>query len=265
MPIGISIHVGLNSVDAVAYGGWHDSHLTGPENDARSLRDIAVAQGFQATVLLTAAATSAALFGALNAAAGALGAGDFFFLSYSGHGGLLPDPSTSPGGEDETWLLYDREVTDDELSAAWAAFAAGVRVFVVSDSCHSGTVVELDGAGGRPRVRRVKGAPREVQERYYRDHRDELRQIAEKVAEAPQQTYASILSLSACKDDQLADDGAVNSRFTAELLNVWQGGQFHDYPSFCQDIVARMPPFETPQLNSVVPSPAFLAQHPLTI
>jgi len=41
---------------------------------------------------------------------------------------------------DETWVAYDRQIVDDELYALWGKFAAGVRIFVLSDSCHSGTV-----------------------------------------------------------------------------------------------------------------------------
>jgi metacaspase-1 len=37
--------------------------------------------------------------------------------------------------------LYDGELIDDELYAALNKFAAGVRIFVLSDSCHSGAVL----------------------------------------------------------------------------------------------------------------------------
>ena len=41
---------------------------------------------------------------------------------------------------DETWLLNDRDLIDDELYALWAVFAPKVRIIVLSDSCHSGTI-----------------------------------------------------------------------------------------------------------------------------
>jgi hypothetical protein len=37
--------------------------------------------------------------------------------------------------------LYDGELIDDEVYAALNQFAGGVRIFVLSDSCHSGTVL----------------------------------------------------------------------------------------------------------------------------
>jgi hypothetical protein len=37
-------------------------------------------------------------------------------------------------------VLYDRQLIDNELYALWARFRPGVRICVISDSCHSGTV-----------------------------------------------------------------------------------------------------------------------------
>lgn len=67
--------------------------------------------------------------------------GDLFVLSYYGHGSQRPDVSgDQPNLRDETWCLYDAHLTDDELYLALAAFKAGTRMLVLSDSCHSGTV-----------------------------------------------------------------------------------------------------------------------------
>ena len=44
-------------------------------------------------------------------------------------------------GYDETWVLYDRQLVDDELYTLWSKFAPGVRIVVLSDSCHSGTAI----------------------------------------------------------------------------------------------------------------------------
>jgi len=80
----------------------------------------------------------------LDQAAKDLATGDIFFLTYSGHGGQLPDKNgDEPDGQDETWCLYDGQLVDDELYAKWAKFKPGVRIFVLSDSCHSGSVVKL--------------------------------------------------------------------------------------------------------------------------
>ena len=66
-----------------------------------------------------------------------------FLLTYSGHGSQVPDKNgdETEDGYDETWVLYDRQLVDDELYALWSKFAAGVRIVVLSDSCHSGTAI----------------------------------------------------------------------------------------------------------------------------
>ena len=73
---------------------------------------------------------------------GELEAGDIFFVTYSGHGGQVPDlnDEDETDGSDETWLAYDRQIVDDELYELWAKFKPGVRILVLSDSCHSGSV-----------------------------------------------------------------------------------------------------------------------------
>jgi hypothetical protein len=65
--------------------------------------------------------------------------GDLFLISYSGHGSQVPDPS-EPDQRSETWVLWNRQLIDDELYALWGRFRPGVRILLISDSCHSGTV-----------------------------------------------------------------------------------------------------------------------------
>ena len=107
-----------------------------------------------------------------------------------------PTPATAgrsgiPSGEeadweDETWVLWDRQLLDDELYALWAAFKPGVRILVLSDSCHSGSVVRdlfYDASPANAATSdRFKFIPRDVQDRTYEAHRDEY--------DALQQTFA---------------------------------------------------------------------------
>ena len=162
MAIGISLHIGLNSVDATHYQGW-EGKLAACEADAKDMAKLAKAQKFKGATLLTKAATSAAVIGGIQDAASKLHTGDIFFLTYSGHGGQVPDTNgdETEDGFDETWVLYDRELIDDELYALWGSFEVGVRIAVLSDSCHSGSVLRFTGvrsatpcdkpsSGGRP-------------------------------------------------------------------------------------------------------------------
>ncbi|MEV6635876.1 caspase family protein [Actinoplanes sp. NPDC051470] len=135
-----SLHVGVNVVDPGAYP-IRVPELKGCVNDANDMRQLAVERGFAPAVLVDGQATAQAVVAGIGAAADELRAGDFFFLTYSGHGSQMPDPTgEEPDGQDETLVLYDRQLLDDELSAVWARFRPGVRVLFLSDSCHSGTV-----------------------------------------------------------------------------------------------------------------------------
>jgi hypothetical protein len=55
----------------------------------------------------------------------------------------VPDENNDEGdGADETWCLQDRQFLDDELFQHFRLFKPGVRIIVISDSCHSGTVTK---------------------------------------------------------------------------------------------------------------------------
>lgn len=141
MAKGVSIHIGLNRVDPNAYNGW-DGALSGCINDANDMRAIATSLGYSPTVLLDGQATSHRVIQEIAGAAQQLSSGDILFLSYSGHGGQVDDVNGDEvDGKDETWVLYDRMLIDDELYSLWGQFTAGVRIIVLSDSCHSGTVL----------------------------------------------------------------------------------------------------------------------------
>jgi hypothetical protein len=142
MTTGLSIHIGLNAVDPDGYDGW-DGPLVACEFDAKDMAALAESRGFETKTLLTKDAASSAILEALGEAASSLSAEDVLFLSYSGHGGQVPDGNSDEDDRmDETWCAYDRQVVDDELYSAWAAFSAGTRIIVLSDSCHSGTATK---------------------------------------------------------------------------------------------------------------------------
>jgi len=137
----LSLHIGLNGVDASQYNGWPGT-LAGCVNDANAMYSIASSQGFMPTQLLNSAATADAILTEIGKAAHALESGDTFLLTYSGHGGQVPDPTgESPNGLDDTWVAYDRQLLGHELYNLWGQFPAGTCIEVYSDSCHSGTVI----------------------------------------------------------------------------------------------------------------------------
>jgi hypothetical protein len=139
---GYALAIGLNRVDPAQYNGW-DGALTGCEPDANDMADIARGQGFETTVLLTEDAKRDAVLAKLKGYAEKLESGDLLVVSYSGHGGNVPDQNGDESDLlDETWILYDGQLLDDELAQAWSRFREGVRILLLSDSCHSGTVLK---------------------------------------------------------------------------------------------------------------------------
>ena len=90
MARGISLHIGLNTVDPSHYDGW-DGALSACEFDANDMQSVAEGRGFETNILLTKNASADAVTAAIESAAGQLDSGDFFFNTYSGHGGQVPD------------------------------------------------------------------------------------------------------------------------------------------------------------------------------
>jgi len=279
MARGISLHIGLNRVDPDHYDGW-DGALIACEFDARDMEAIAESCGFETKVLLTADATAEAVVTAIGQAADELVKGDLFLCSYSGHGGQVPDRNGE--GEvdrsDETWLAYDRQIVDDELYALWGKFAPGVRVFVLSDSCHSGTVTRnIDADVPDPVSTREKAAaespryralPRDVMVATYHANAKLYDDIQQRVLGSEQaDPQASVLLISGCRDDQLSLDGFSNGLFTETLRAVWNDGAWEGgYPEFREAIRARMPDRQQPNYYPVgEANPEFEQQKPFTI
>ena len=284
-----SIHLGLNAVDPKHYAGW-SGDLVACEFDAKDMAAIAHAAGMTSTVLLTKEATRKNVLTTVRAASKTLQAGDLLFVTYSGHGGQIDDVSgEEEDKQDETWCLYDGELIDDEVFLELRRIAAGVRVLVLSDSCHSGTVTrarvpEASQAG------RSKMMPPSVAMRTYLEHQafyDKLqRDVAEAAGKASVPTpdsalarvavskrltaianecKASVILISGCQDNQTSMDGDHNGAFTEQLLRVWNRGAFKgNYAKFHAAIKARMPRTQVPNLFTLGPVGKFLIERPFT-
>ncbi|OGP56158.1 MAG: peptidase C14 [Deltaproteobacteria bacterium RBG_13_52_11] len=278
MAKGRALTIGLNSVDPRHYGGW-SGELNACEADAQDMAEIAKSKKFSVKTLLTKAATRVKLMADISRAARALKPGDIFMLSYSGHGGQVPDINNDePDAQDETWCLYDGELVDDEIYAHLGKFAQGVRILVFSDSCHSGTVVKLAyyqgttaarGSGLSAQQVRYRFMPPDVALRTYRDNKNFYDKILrdKKIKDSIEAVKASVLLISGCQDNQLSADGDFNGLFTSQLLRVWKNGAFRgDYRRFHKEILRLMPPDQTPNyFRAGTIDKKFEAQTPFTI
>lgn len=263
MAKGISLHLGLNAVDPRHYEGW-SGELNACEEDARDMQAIATFRHFDKTTkLLTKDATRKNLEENLKKITAELTTGDLFLLTYSGHGGQIPDRNEDEAdGLDETWCLYDGEWIDDETYAALGKIPTGAHVIILSDSCHSGTVIKeayhrdrlTQAAAGT--TARFRCMPSEAMLRTYRAHKefyDTLQQKKDK--DARLKIKANCVLISGCQDNQLSQDGNYNGLFTGTLLRVWANGRYEQgLRSFHRAIVRRMPPDQTPNFYRIGPA-----------
>ncbi|WP_158218028.1 caspase family protein [Marinibacterium profundimaris] len=143
--------------------------LQGPANDVRLMADVLDRRGAGSVTLLAdgvegaARPTRAAILGALAAEAEAAQPGDFVYIHLSGHGTRQYDPQgDETDGQDEVFLPIDvarsepgsgvipNAIVDEELGAAIDAIRAkGADVWLVLDSCHSGTGTRMPVSGLR--------------------------------------------------------------------------------------------------------------------
>lgn len=273
MPKGKALTIGLNAVSPASYGGW-SGVLAACEADARDMSAIAKSRNFEVTNLMTKDATRANVIAAITSAAQSLKDGDIFLLSYSGHGGTLPDlNSDEEDFTDETWCLFDGEIVDDELYSLYSKFAKGVRILVFSDSCHSGTVAKeafyqnVPSPTEEPVTYRNMPADRarlvydENKAFYDKILKDRALKISDKAINP------SVLLISGCQDNQLSADGKFNGLFTAHLRRAWRDGQFKgNYKEFHKAILKGMPPTQTPNyFRAGAANPAFDLQNPFSV
>jgi hypothetical protein len=254
---------------------------------------IAKDAGMKSTVLLTKKATRNNALAAVRSAAKSLKSGDLLFLTYSGHGGQIQDVTGEEADKlDETWCLYDGELIDDEVYLELSRFAKGVRVLVLSDSCHSGTVTRaMPPRGADAPAGRSKMMPPAVAMRTYRQHQafyDKLQRdvakaagkssnpdpdtalahvaVSHRLTSIANNCRASVILISGCQDNQTSMDGDHNGAFTEQVLKVWNHGAYAgNYSTFHARVRAAMPATQSPNLFVLGPAATFLAQTPFTV
>ena len=273
MPRGISLHIGLNRVDPTCYGGW-DGYLASCEADMHAMGGICASQGFEISNLPTAQATWDRVGAAVRDAAGRLRAGDTFVLTYAGHGGAYEDGEGDEiDGQDETWCLFDGQVLDDELHELWYLFAAGVRVLVVSDSCHSATVArriasqpDLLQTSLRPPAFDV--TPRLMPAAVAELTRDDLKPRFDAAqARAPAgEPGCALVVMGACQDDELSWGDDENGLFTRALMQTWSRPDLAaGYPALTAAIATRLTRQRPNCMTLGAADPAFLNGRTFTL
>jgi len=245
-------------------------------------KKIADSLGYLSMTILNEEATADRIISEIGQAVYNLEENGILLLTYSGHGGQMPDANgDEDDGKDETWVLYDRQLIDDELYNLWNQFNNGARIFLLSDSCHSGTISRepgyiaiakseaLPGAypkrSGPPRFRNI---PPQIASANYQNNKRQYDALQFASGSRKRKVMeCSVLLISGCQDNQLSSDGDSNGLFTEKLLNVWHNGAFTgNYSTFYKAILDQMPPTQTPKYSTVgMNNPTFEEQCPFTI
>ena len=126
---------------------YDGSDLNGCVNDARAWAELLVGHydfpSSDVTVITDAEATkSNVIAGIKNLLVGAK-AGDVLVFTNSSHGTYVVDTEGDEPGYDEAMCPYDTAdnlLVDDDLRHLFADLPRGVHLYVISDSCFSGTV-----------------------------------------------------------------------------------------------------------------------------
>lgn len=236
MTTGYSVNIGVGAISKAHYGT--KGRLAGAENDARAMAALAKAKGFTDRLLLVGKdANTIRVRQALQDAAAALRSGDTLFLTYSGHGGQIPQLGKAElDSLDEGWCLVDRMLVDDELNRMLALFEAGVHIVAFVDSCHSGTslfMVEndrpaLERLWARTMVRLTFGKIKQLSSaemRYAMQHHEDVyldvARALSSTVKAP--VLAHVVQISACEDWEVTADGSPYSAFTQDVLDETKG------------------------------------------
>jgi len=236
-PKALSLHIGLNAVNAVDYGGC-DGPLAACEFDANDMAAIAKEKAMESTVLLTKKATRANVLAGLRSAAKLLSAGDLFFMTYSGHSGSVthaPPPPPPPG---------------QRIKPMPAAVA--MRVYREHQAFYDQLQLDVAKAAGRASV----------------DPDTALANVAAngRLSAIVKKFNPAALLISGCQDNQTSLDGDHNGAFTEQLLRVWSNCGFKgNYGILHARIKAAMPATQTPNLFTLGRAGAFLAQTPFTV
>lgn len=122
-----------------------DEDLAGCVNDAFDWSATLESRGFMVQMLLDEQATREAMRHAIANLVSNTESGDTVAITYSGHGTWVPDRTGDEAdGRDEGLCPHDIKLSgpllDDELCFLLQNHEPGVRVLLISDSCHSGSV-----------------------------------------------------------------------------------------------------------------------------
>lgn len=242
-----------------------DSDLYGCVNDAKDWRSVLqnVYNFASVHALWDAGATKASIVAAMKKLLWSESRrGDLAVITYSGHGTWVPDKNKDEAdGRDECLCPWDigttgAVITDDELYKLFRDTARGVKIVMISDSCHSGTVTRF--------CPPIPGASRRV--RYLApDHflDERTRRVATKFEVLSPRGYTrnQCVLLAGCRDFEYSYDATFgpkkrpNGAFTRVALDVLKTEGPATYQQWYDQIRECLPSQSHPQTPQLQGTP----------
>ncbi len=130
--------VSVSRVDPTHWAGW-SGDCPGADADATSVIAALDAREIPYIHLADEAATRAGVEAAARAVCGKVRTGGLMMVYFSGHGGQVEAFGSEADDLDETLCLYDGRLLDDTVWSWLRDVPDGVRVWLVTDCCNSGT------------------------------------------------------------------------------------------------------------------------------
>ncbi len=239
--------IGIND-----YPGTNND-LSGCVNDAKDWSDELTRRGFTVSRLIDKEATREAMIKAIGGLIEGAVKGDTVVITYSGHGTWVEDSSgDEPDSRDEALCPYDLATNgpllDDDLHTLLMRRAGGVRIILISDSCHSGSVTrgrEEDLDPGLPKVRFMPP------EAWMPKEKLPSAQLATIVPRGGLSRLGGDLLLAGCQDTEYSWDtsfhGRPNGAFTYYALKTLREEKPKTYDNWFTAICSYLPSTRLPQ------------------
>lgn len=195
----------------------YTSSLTGPTIDATNMQTRCVAKGYwrdeNTVAFLDAAATKSVVRARLATLAAKAVSGDTVLYYQSSHGG-----SHTSGGnytKDAYICLHDERYEDYEMAEDLMQFAAGVKVVIILDTCHSAGMFKAMGTSSASSAKSFALRVRDLMA-----ERSILRRSAKSGI-----TADDIGWIAAADFNQYSWDSLSGGAFTVAMLDGWKSGE----------------------------------------
>lgn len=232
--------VSLTHIDPLKHNNWDGRNgCSGCGIDAARISEILRLRGYEITSLSDERATSTNVLTGLWNAAKASGPGDTFLFFFAGHGAQQPDLNRDEDdeggrqGSDETLVCFDGELIDDELDSVWLGFGAGSVIYMLSDSCNSGTNYRGRSTQGPTPIRPMH------------------RRVAAKMK-------ARLLHIGGCRDGFTSAGYSDGGLFTSTLYKTWDAGRGPGSWKALHEAICATVTGQAPQINTYGPDAALL-------